>query len=347
MWTGIKQFLRKNIIDALRGANSPSSSNVFVTANDLYPTYTELDPVLEVRVASGATQTLGNRYRSNATSGGWTINNIYEWDGGAWVETIPVADDIVDVIANGAYQRFTGSAWVAYGGTALLQGGNNTGANITVGSRSGSNQAVNIRVGNVNRVKFSQAQTNFNDDLYIGDLTTVATAKFHVQSASGNAFQIDGSVVNSIVEIKDNANTNFNAAEFNVTSSSDISIVGGTSMAMSFGPGTTRLLFDGVGIELSSDGATHAAIWMNMDTTYFSVNFGVDTYLSIQSLLVVVGNNSAEELRLNSGVNNGTFNIAITSLNNYVNDAAADADTNLVSGGLYHITGSRVVHRKP
>jgi hypothetical protein len=31
----------------------------------------------------------------------------------------------------------------------------------------------------------------------------------------------------------------------------------------------------------------------------------------------------------------------------YANDAAADADITLPSGGLYTITGSRVIYRKP
>ena len=39
--------------------------------------------------------------------------------------------------------------------------------------------------------------------------------------------------------------------------------------------------------------------------------------------------------------------LALTTIRDYVNDAAADADTTLDSGGLYTITGSRAVYRKP
>jgi hypothetical protein len=35
------------------------------------------------------------------------------------------------------------------------------------------------------------------------------------------------------------------------------------------------------------------------------------------------------------------------TVRDYLNDAAADADTTLTSGGLYTITGSRAVYRKP
>lgn len=37
----------------------------------------------------------------------------------------------------------------------------------------------------------------------------------------------------------------------------------------------------------------------------------------------------------------------LTTINTYADDAAADADTNLLSGEFYHLTGSRIVYRKP
>jgi hypothetical protein len=47
--------------------------------------------------------------------------------------------------------------------------------------------------------------------------------------------------------------------------------------------------------------------------------------------------------------NNTTYveTIALVTVRDYANDAAADADATLASGGLYTITGSRAVYRKP
>ena len=39
--------------------------------------------------------------------------------------------------------------------------------------------------------------------------------------------------------------------------------------------------------------------------------------------------------------------LALDTVRDYADDAAADADTTLASGGLYTITGSRAVYRKP
>jgi len=223
------------------------------------------------------------------------------------------------------------------GGIALLQGGNNIGDDITVGSIDASNQAVNVRVGDINRVRFGQTQTNINDDLYIGDLATTASAQLHVKSIAGDIFRLDGTSVDEIIQVKADATVNLNVTDLNVIASNDISIVGG---------GSARLLMNAA-IELSIDGSTHAGAWLSMQTNSYEFNIGVDTYLSILPTLITIGTNTAEELRLTPGVDGSTYNIAITSLGSYANDIAADADTNLKSGALYHITGSRVVHRKP
>lgn len=40
-------------------------------------------------------------------------------------------------------------------------------------------------------------------------------------------------------------------------------------------------------------------------------------------------------------------NVAVFNFNEYVSDAAADADVNLPSGGLYKLTGGRTIYQKP
>jgi hypothetical protein len=39
--------------------------------------------------------------------------------------------------------------------------------------------------------------------------------------------------------------------------------------------------------------------------------------------------------------------LALVTVREYFSDAAADGDSTLASGGLYTITGSRAVYRKP
>lgn len=49
----------------------------------------------------------------------------------------------------------------------------------------------------------------------------------------------------------------------------------------------------------------------------------------------------------NDGNPNGVVNIVPANLPIYANDAAADADANLISQSLYKITGDRTVYQKP
>ena len=49
----------------------------------------------------------------------------------------------------------------------------------------------------------------------------------------------------------------------------------------------------------------------------------------------------------NQGALDTRANIRYTGLPDYVDDAAADADTNLLSGSLYLITGDRTIYLKP
>lgn len=74
---------------------------------------------------------IGDRYISTATANGWTINNIYEWNGSSWTATVPTSGDIVpvtDPVYDAAYQ-FTGTTWRSLSAVTLhsslqgLQGG--------------------------------------------------------------------------------------------------------------------------------------------------------------------------------------------------------------------------------
>ena len=75
------------------------------------------DPILDfVTVASGTTAS-GNRYVAFATGGGWTKDNIYEYNGTGWDETVPLegyAAWFSDLDKN---YTFNGTSWVLLGST--------------------------------------------------------------------------------------------------------------------------------------------------------------------------------------------------------------------------------------
>ena len=99
--TDIRILLPSDVVDALFGANAPSSSNVFATIADLFPTYIELDPVIAQISTPPPTgpmpynvpPIIGDRYLVlTGAVGLWAgqVNNIAEWDGAVWVFTVPV-----------------------------------------------------------------------------------------------------------------------------------------------------------------------------------------------------------------------------------------------------------------
>lgn len=64
--------------------------------------------------ATPATPSTGDRYLSTATANGWTENYIYEWNGSAWVETIPTVGTYVSVDDEPTVlYAFGGSSWSA------------------------------------------------------------------------------------------------------------------------------------------------------------------------------------------------------------------------------------------
>ena len=75
------------------------------------------DPIIDfVPVASGTT-TSGNRYVASATGGGWTINNIYEYNGSSWDETVPLEGYAAWFTNLDKNYTYNGSSWVAFGST--------------------------------------------------------------------------------------------------------------------------------------------------------------------------------------------------------------------------------------
>ena len=58
-----------------------------IMRNGVMP-YIDVDPIIRVSNPIPDDKVIGDRYIAGATTGGWTIDNIYEWDGAAWIETV-------------------------------------------------------------------------------------------------------------------------------------------------------------------------------------------------------------------------------------------------------------------
>jgi len=91
-----------------------------------------VNSVLTFTDEGSAIETEGNRYIANTTSGGWTEDNIYEWDGSTWIETVAVQHLATVVEDETMYYIFTSTGWGKIGNAMPhndlngLQGGSPT-----------------------------------------------------------------------------------------------------------------------------------------------------------------------------------------------------------------------------
>ena len=63
---------------------------------------------------------VGDRYGSDATANGWTINYIYEWDGTEWVETIPEEGFMVWDLLDMVFMYFFSGGWGEVGSSSFV-----------------------------------------------------------------------------------------------------------------------------------------------------------------------------------------------------------------------------------
>lgn len=71
-------------------------------------------PIIKIfdnTVALPVNPVIGDRYIALVTANGWTIDNIYEWNGASWVETVTIDGMTVYDRYQGAYCIYTGGAW--------------------------------------------------------------------------------------------------------------------------------------------------------------------------------------------------------------------------------------------
>lgn len=78
--------------------NIPAGVSIYIPDISYTFTFVRLSSCLNFYNPSLALPTLpnlGDRYIASATANGWTKYNIYEWNGAAWIQTIPVIGNIV------------------------------------------------------------------------------------------------------------------------------------------------------------------------------------------------------------------------------------------------------------
>jgi hypothetical protein len=99
---------------------TPTETNQLATKSYVDSAVQGLDwqeSVLDITTNALATATTGFRYISSETSGGWTINNIYEYNGATWDETAASEGFAAWVEDEDILYTFNGSAWVKFGST--------------------------------------------------------------------------------------------------------------------------------------------------------------------------------------------------------------------------------------
>ena len=82
-----------------------------------------VDPVEDSYDPTGglpADPTVGDRYISDATANGWTIDYIYEWDGTSWEESIPEEGWMVWMLLDLLYYVFFSGGWMEVGSGTYL-----------------------------------------------------------------------------------------------------------------------------------------------------------------------------------------------------------------------------------
>lgn len=276
-WADLPYFaaaeLSPDIAAALNGANSPSASNVFATMDDLVGTnITELVAVISQTNTPPGSPASGDRYLvSTAPTGVWIgkNNQIAEWNGASYDYTVPVTNNTVYITASLTTKRYNGTSWVAYAGTALLQNGNTLGAPVSVGTRD--NQVMYLRTNNANRVRVNNSQMNITGSLYIGSLTTTASAKVHAYSTTGTVAILQGASANVFSVHSDGTfflgegASAFDDTGVVIGKNAAVSSTGGIAIGVSsvsvadtvaIGNGASALINRGVAIGLSSSAAS-------------------------------------------------------------------------------------------
>jgi len=175
------------------------------------PGTNELDPVIDVLNNPPGAPVLGDRYLvGTAPVGLWAANpnEIAEWDGAAWIFTIPAVNDYVYVTTTLDTLQWDGVAWNSLPGVAILQNGNSLGA---AGVRIGTNDLANmwLKTNNALRVRIdsTDGHVRFVSSIKVGNMTTAPRARVHVVGAGATSatysIYVQNSASNPLFNVKD------------------------------------------------------------------------------------------------------------------------------------------------
>jgi hypothetical protein len=145
-------------VDNTSDANKPISTATQTALNAIVwknPVIDFFNPTSALPV----TPATGDRYIASATANDWTINNIYEYDGSDWVETVATIGLAVYETTDTNIYIYSGSAWVAVNRAQLFTTSTNNGTLTFASSTEWSTSAASTRGYEVHNT-----QTGFEDE---------------------------------------------------------------------------------------------------------------------------------------------------------------------------------------
>lgn len=142
--------------------NSVTSNGIYdwVSANFATTSTSTFDlaPVISIQNTPVVGANVGDRFLiGTSPSGVWAsyANHVAEWDGSSWTYEVPINDNTVFITSTLVTLRYNGTAWLAWGGTAILQNGNSLLNTVTIGTNDAYSLA--FKTNNLTRGYFNSA----------------------------------------------------------------------------------------------------------------------------------------------------------------------------------------------
>ena len=142
--------------------NSVTSNGIYdwVSANFATTSTSTFDlaPVISIQNTPVVGANVGDRFLiGTSPSGVWAsyANHVAEWDGSNWTYEVPINDNTVFITSTLVTLRYNGTAWLAWGGTAILQNGNSLLNTVTIGTNDAYSLA--FKTNNLTRGYFNSA----------------------------------------------------------------------------------------------------------------------------------------------------------------------------------------------
>ena len=148
---------------------------------------------------------VGDRYGSDATANGWTVDYIYEWDGEEWVESAPEEGwmiwDLLELImwvffSGGWMEEGSDSYWSLWDSQMGIEGDKSGSFNLTTTG--------NITAGNLNITNWDTAY-GWGNHALVGYLTSETDPVFSAWDKSYNDLTDTPTIPTALSELSDDA----------------------------------------------------------------------------------------------------------------------------------------------